>query len=261
MVSYPFCDDYCRTMDTIKAGAVSYFNTKPLIYGFQQGMMKDRVQLITDYPSNIANKLLDDDIDLGLVPVAIIPLLKTPFIISDYCIGSNGPVASVGLFSDVPVEEVEEVLLDYQSRTSVRLARILLKDYWKKDVRITDAREDFREQIKGRVAGVVIGDRAFEQRNISKYMYDFGEAWKNLTGLPFVYAAWVSNKPLDKNFIASFNEATALGLQQLDEVLKQNPYSLFDLKTYFTRHMSYRLDDDKRKGLKLFLQKIAAYQL
>jgi chorismate dehydratase len=248
-------------MNKVKVGAVSYFNTKPLIYGFQQGMMQDSVELVTDYPSRIATMLLNNEIDVGLVPVAIIPGLQTPFIISDYCIGSDGPVASVGLFSDEPIEEIKEVLLDYQSRTSVKLARILLREYWKRDVIITDAKEDFREQIKGNVAGVVIGDRAFEQRKVSKYMYDFGEAWNALTGLPFVYAAWVSNKALDKSFIQSFNEATSFGIQHLDKVLEENPYGLFDLSAYFTKHMSYKLDDPKRKGLQLFLQKIAGYGL
>lgn len=248
-------------MNKVKVGAVSYFNTKPLIYGFQMGMMQDAVELVTDYPSRIAAMLLNDEIDVGLVPVAIIPRLNTPYIISDYCIGSDGPVASVGLFSDVPLNEVKEVLLDYQSRTSVRLARILLKEYWKRDILITDAKEDFREQIMGDTAGVVIGDRAFEQRKVSKYMYDFGEAWKALTGLPFVYAAWVSNKPLDKSFIQSFNEATSFGLHHMDKVLKENPYNLFDLSAYFNKYISYKLDDTKRKGLQLFLQKINAYNL
>jgi len=118
-------------MRKIKVGAVSYLNTKPLIYGFQQGMMNNEIELIEDYPSSIAGMLLDNVIDVGLVPVAIIPRLKEHHIIGDYCIGTSGEVASVCLFSDVPIEQAEEVLLDYQSRTSVRLAKILLKEYWK----------------------------------------------------------------------------------------------------------------------------------
>lgn len=103
----------------IKVGAVSYLNTKPLIYGFEKGMMKDEVELVIDYPGKIAQALLDDTIDVGLVPVAIIPRMKECHIVSDYCIGANGPVASVCLFSEVPLEKITTVLLDYQSRTSV----------------------------------------------------------------------------------------------------------------------------------------------
>ena len=247
-------------MKKIKTGAVSYLNTKPLIYGFQQGMMNEQVELIEAYPARIAAMLLNNEIDLGLVPVAIIPHLKESYIISDYCIGADGPVASVCLFSDVPIEEVKEVMLDYQSRTSVRLARILLNEHWKVSPLITNAKEDFREHIKGTTAGLVIGDRAFEQRKTSRYSYDLGEAWKQLTGLPFVFAAWVSNKKLGNNFIAAFNSTTGAGLQVLDTVIAENPYPLFDLKKYFTQYISYRLDENKQKGLQLFLEKLALMQ-
>ena len=94
-------------------------------------MMQDEIVLTTDYPSRIAQKLLDDEIDIGLVPVAIIPRMKEAQISTDFCIGCNGPVASVCLFSDVPLENVDNILLDYQSRTSVQLAKILLKEYFK----------------------------------------------------------------------------------------------------------------------------------
>ncbi len=243
-------------MSKIKVGAVSYLNTKPLIYGFQQGFMKDEIELVEDYPSHIAGMLLNDEIDIGLVPVAIIPALKEYHIISDYCIGAVGEVASVCLFSHVPITEVKEVLLDYQSKTSVQLVKILLKEYWNVNPVITDADEDFRSHIKGTTAGLVIGDRAFEQRKISPFIYDLGAAWKQFTGLPFVFAAWISNKPLQPAFIRSFNAATGFGLQQLDNVIKENPYRLFDLHDYFTHRISYTLDAAKKRGLELFLQKL-----
>jgi chorismate dehydratase len=243
-------------MRKIKCGAVSYLNTKPLVYGFQQGLMSNSVELTEDYPSRIAAMLLNDEIDVGLVPVAIIPKLKEHYIISDYCIGASGEVASVCLFSDVPIEQVQEVLLDYQSRTSVRLARILLKEYWKVSPLLTDAKADFREHINGTTAGLVIGDRAFEQRKVSAYVYDLGKAWKDLTGLSFVFAAWISNKKLDDDFITVFNAATGAGIQVIDKIVAQNPYSLFDLKKYFTQHISYILDDNKKAGLNLFLEKL-----
>lgn len=241
----------------IRVGAVSYLNTKPLIYGFEQGMMKDRIELINDYPSRIAAMLQNDEIDVGLVPVAIIPHLKESHIITDYCIGAEGAVASVCLFSELPLEKIENILLDYQSRTSVALARVLLKDYWKIGPELTAAKEDFRNHIHGTTAGVVIGDRALEQRKISPYIYDFGEAWKAYTGLPFVFAAWISNKQLDEDFISSFNEANRFGLERIDEVVAKNPYPVFNLTTYYTRCISYGLTEDKRKGLRLFLEKLA----
>ncbi len=243
-------------MQKIKVGAVSYLNTRPLIYGFEKGMMADRVEIKEAYPARIAAMLLSNEIDIGLVPVAIIPQLKECHIISDVCIGANGDVASVCLFSDVPVTEIKEVLLDYQSRTSVALAKILLKEHWKINPVLTDAGEDFRNHIKGTTAGVVIGDRALQQRKISPYIYDLAGAWKTLTGFPFVFAAWISNKQLDTSFIAAFNEATKEGLQHLSSIVAANRVDYFDLEKYFTRHINYQLDDAKRKGLSLFLSKI-----
>ena len=241
-------------------GAVSYLNTKPLLYGIERADVRKEIELIIDYPASIADMLLNDDIDMGLVPVAIIPLMKEAHINGDYCIGSNGNVASVCLFSETPVEKVETVLMDYQSRTSVELARVLLKEYWRVDPRIVDGGRDFREQIGGTTAGVVIGDRALEQRRLSRFSYDLAEGWKGLTGLPFVFAAWVSNKHLEPAFIAAFDEANRQGLLHIDEVVAENPYLLFDLHDYFTKHLDYRLDTLKRKGMQRFLQYLGMSQ-
>lgn len=246
-------------MEKIKVGIVNYLNTKPLIYGIQQSPVINTIELIGDYPANIARLLLDGKIDIGLVPVAVIPQLKEYYINTDWCIGCDGPVASVCLFSEVPVAQIETVLLDYQSRTSVALAKILLRDHWKIQPRLVDTRTDFRGDIKGTTAGVVIGDRALEQRNQSAYVYDLGEAWQQMTGLPFVFAAWVSNKKLPGDFITSFNEANAAGVNCIPSVVATTPYPTFDLHTYYTRFISYQLDQPKREALKLFLAKLAEY--
>lgn len=242
----------------IRVGAVSYLNTKPLLYGIKKHPVINEIELIEDYPSKIAQMLIDDEVDIGLIPVAATLRLSEWYIDSDYCIGSNGAVASVCIFSEVPIEEVESVYLDYQSRTSVNLAKILLKDYWKKDVELIDATgEDFRNKLTGKTAGVIIGDRALEQRSKSKYIYDLGEAWKDFTGLPFVFAAWIANKKLPEKFVSAFNEANALGLEKIEEVVKENQFRYFDLRKYYTSCISYKLDEEKKKGLELFLTKLA----
>ena len=217
--------------------------------------MKDEVDLVVDYPSKIAAMLANDEIDVGLVPVAIIPELKEHYIISDYCIGCDGEVGSVCLFSEVPLEKIERVLLDYQSRTSVDLLKILIKQYWKIDPVLISTSEDYRKDINGTTAGLIIGDRALEQRKISKYKYDLGSEWKKFTGLPFVFAAWISNKKLDQSFIEAFNKANLTGLQQIDKVVNENPYPFFDLKKYYTSYINYPLDSNKIKALQLFLEK------
>jgi chorismate dehydratase len=237
----------------MRVGAVSYLNTKPLLYGIERSSVRKDIELIIDHPASIASMLVRDEIDMGLVPVAVIPALREYHINGNHCIGSNGNVASVCIFSETPIQRVETLLLDYQSRTSVQLAKILLRHYWKIDPRLMPTSSDFRGLIKGTTAGVVIGDRALEQRLRSPYIYDLAEAWKNLTGLPFVFAAWISNKRLDPAFIAEFDEANHQGILQIEAVVAENPYAVFDLREYFTKHLDYRLDEPKRRGLEKFL--------
>jgi chorismate dehydratase len=242
--------------EKINVGSVSYLNAKPLIYGFEKGMMQEDVDLVIDFPAAIAAQLLDDRIDVGLVPVAVIPSLREYHIMSDYCISCDGEVASVCLFSDVEINKIETILLDYQSKTSVALLKILLKEHWNISPKLVSAGAGYEKNIEGTTAGLVIGDRAFTQRLVSAYHFDLGTAWKQMTGLPFVFAAWVSNKKLSKEFIAAFDKAVQSGLDHLDEIVEKNPYPLFNLHDYYTKHIEYRISQEKMRSLELFLQKM-----
>lgn len=241
-------------MDKIKVGIVNYLNTKPLVYGLEREPICSQIELIGDYPSRISEMLLKNEIDIGLVPVAVLPKLKEYYIVSDYCIGAEGEIASVALFSEVPMHEIEKVLLDYQSQTSVALLKYLMKEYWGINPQIIQAEnEEYRNEITGTTAGLVIGDRAFEQRKISTFIYDLGSEWRKITGLPFVFATWVSTKQISSDFIKLFNQANAMGLNKIDEIVAETPFNLFDLKKYYNLHLSYRLDEVKMKGMQLFL--------
>ncbi len=241
-------------LNKIRIGAVSYLNTKPLLYGIKRSDIIDDIDLIEDYPSKIAQMLLDDAIDIGLVPVAVLNSLNNYYLISDYCIGAVNNVASVSLFSHSPIDKIETVLLDYQSRTSVALTKVLLKHYWKKEVKFLEASENYINEINGTTAGVIIGDRALEHRNDFEYNYDLATNWRNFTGLPFVFATWVANKQIDEEFIRKFNAANKLGLDNIDEVVMEVESPFYDIKKYYTENISYNFDDEKKKALQLFLK-------
>ena len=215
--------------------------------------MSGELELLFDYPANVAAMLEHDIVDIGLIPVAVIPQLKEYYIISDYGIGATNEVASVCLFSDVPINEIESVFLDYQSRTSVALLQVLLKKYWKISPELVPSTVGYEDKIQGRAAGLVIGDRALTQRNKTKYIYDLASAWQQMTGLPFLFAAWVSNKKLPNDFVAAFNKATAVGLDHIDDIVAGNPFADYDLHDYYTLNIDYKLDDKKKEALKLFL--------
>ena len=248
-------------MNKIRVGIVNYRNTRPLIYGLERPPVNDRIELIGSYPSKLAEMLANDEIDVGLIPVAAIPQLASWHIIGNYCIGTEGEIASVCLFSEVPMHEIKKVYLDYQSRSSVALLKWLMKEYWGIHPEVIEATDDsYRAEIKGTTAGLVIGDRALEQRKISTFIYDLGSEWKSITGLPFVFAAWVSKQQLPAEFVELFDRANGLGLEHIDEIVDENHFDLYDMKKYYTLHLSYRLDERKREGMKRFLEVIAEQQ-
>lgn len=244
-------------MSKIKVGIVRYLNTRPLIYGLKLPAIADQIELIEENPARLAIMLENNEIDLGLIPVAAIPELKEYYLVSDYCIGTEGEAASVCLFSEVPLEEIKKVYLDYQSRTSVELLKWIMREYWGINPELIAAvDEDYRKEIKGTTAGLVIGDRAFEQRKISTFFYDLGAEWKKITGMPFVFAAWVSNIPLPEEFLKIFNEANAIGLDRIEEIVATQSFELYDLKKYYTLHLNYKLDERKKEAMNYFLQVI-----
>lgn len=246
-------------MNKIRVGIVNYLNTKPLVYGLLKEPILSQIELTATYPSRLAQLLKEDTIDVGLIPVAAIPQLPVHYIVGNYCIAAEAEIASVCLFSEVPMNQVKRILLDYQSRSSVALLQWLMREYWGINPELVETTDDsYRQEIKGTTAGLVIGDRALEQRKVSTFIYDLGSEWRAITGLPFVFAAWVSNKQLDQDFIEAFDQANALGLEHIDEIVAATPFELYDLKKYYTLHLSYNLDERKRAGMQRFLQEIAA---
>lgn len=243
----------------IKISAVSYLNTMPFIYGLKKSKVIDDINLQLDYPAICAEKLISGEVDLALVPVVVIPNLKESHIISDYCIGANGAVETVCLYSDVPINEIESISLDYQSKTSVALLNILLHEHWQLKPVLKNSKIGFEQDIRGRNAALVIGDRAFDLNKKHQYIYDLSAIWKEITGLPFVFAVWVANKKLSQDFIAKFNRSLGMGLQNIDIALVKEghnyPYCE-NPKDYLNNRISYMLDAKKLESMDLFLSKI-----
>ena len=243
----------------IRITAVSYLNTKPFLYGLLQSDINQEITLSLDIPSECARKLRDGEADLGLIPVAGIPELDTPHIISDYCIGAVGAVKTVCIYSDVPMNAIEKLYLDYHSRTSVELTKILLEKYWHASPHLLKSDDTYLDKIKGTTAGLAIGDKTIGLDKRFRYVYDLGEAWEKYTsGLPFVFAAWVSNRPMSETFLKKFNAALKAGLNHIPELIYLLPTQEngFDLKEYFTKYISYDFDAEKHTALRRFLSEI-----
>lgn len=235
-------------MNKIRISAVSYTNTLPFLQGIKaSATLMAQIDLSVDYPSECARKVLADEADMGIIPVAALVELPNYEIIGDYCIGSDGAVDSVFIFSSKPIEEVQDLRLDPQSRTSNGLAQILLKHYWKKEVNVVHEGEAD--------AFVLIGDRTFGQKESMPYVYDLGHYWKELTGLPFAYAVWVANKPLPEAFTHTFNMALAAGVAHPLDVIADLPvYPNFDYEKYLTQNLDFNLTPEKRLAIETYLE-------
>jgi chorismate dehydratase len=174
----------------LRLGAVSYLNTKPLVYGLDADPGQFDVRF--DVPSKCATLLHHGKVDLGLIPAIEYLRGDNYLIVPDVSIASDGPVETVAVFTRKPIAQVQTLALDLSSRTSVALTQVLCAKYWHISPSFTPSEPDLDAMLSRADAALVIGDPAFEidpvQRGVSKI--DLGSEWKAMTGLPFVYAMW-----------------------------------------------------------------------
>ena len=242
-----------------KVSLVSYWNTKPFLFGIQHSPVRKHFDLQLDVPSAGGKKMLKAESDIALIPVVIKNEVPELQLITEYCIGATGPVRTVCLVSNVPIEEIKEIILDDHSLTSIQLLRILLKEFWNIHPKLIPATVAFFDSVKNNTAALVIGDRSFHVSNRYSYVYDLAEYWVKLTGLPFVFAAWFSRKPIDEEIASQLNSALKFGVDHIEEVaalLASATVSEQEMLYYLKHNISYNLDNDKRRGMDLFLQKI-----
>ena len=247
-------------MNLIKISAVSYLNTIPFVYGILKSGHLENFRLDLDVPSVCAEKLKNGEVDIALVPVGALDDFEDPVIVSDYCIGAVGKVKTVLLLSQEPLEKVVNIYLDYDSRTSVMLVKVLAEHYWKITpnwINLNPGQSDRPDQL---VSLVAIGDKTFELTKEYKYVYDLAEEWFRFTGLPFVFAVWVSKKKLPAFSKSQLNEALAYGLnhkaESLDYFKDKLPYC-GDCLSYLENNISFLFDEEKKKGMALFLKYIS----
>lgn len=232
----------------------------PFKWALKKSDLLQKIDLQEDIPSICAQKLKYGQVEMALVPVALLAELDEYYVLTDYCIGANGKVDSVMLYSQVPLHDIETITLDYQSRSSITLTKILAKEFWKIDPQYIDAKPGFEKQIIGANAAVVIGDRTFELNGTHKFEYDLSTEWYKFTGLPFVFAVWASTHQLDRSFVNEFNAVLKYGVDFCFAAINESEKNLSISKDkaidYLTRKIDYKLDEPKRKAMALFLEKI-----
>lgn len=241
----------------IKVSAVKYLNTLPFIYGLQQNDVKNDIVLSLDSPADTFEKLKNKEVDVGLVPVVYLLENPTSLIQSSFCIGSKGVVESVLLCSQTNLNEISKIYLDAESRTSSLLVQLLAKHQWNIYPVFEIALPGFETNLSKNEAALIIGDRALKHKSSFKYTYDLSNEWHKLTGMPFVFACWISNTEIDKSFIDVFNHSLSFGIDHIDESvpIDQNGYmNRIEIIRYLKESIDYKLDAEKVKAMETFLR-------
>jgi len=248
----------------VKISTISYLNTAPFAYGLRHSDIFSKIQLLSDYPSECARKLQYNEVDISLLPVGALPSLSHYEVITDFCIGAIADVRTVVLLSNSPLHRIRKIYLDYQSRTSVQLVRILSRYYWNINPEwVPLSPEQDYSTIPKDYGIVLIGDRVFEVESRYQFVYDLSGEWGKFTGLPFVFAVWAAASQPTDDFKHQLNHALQLGVnsipQSVDEFALKN-IERYEAIRYLNQNISYPLDAEKRKAISLFLSYMSQNQ-
>ena len=210
----------------IRIGAVSYLNTKPLVYELEA--LAPQAELILDYPSRLADQLARGDLDVALIPMIEYFRAGTYRLVPNIAIASNGPVLSVTLFSRTPWSEIRRVALDEGSRTSAALTQVLLRKKYGVQPELCPLPLDLPAEDADADAVLLIGDRAMQACLPGfRYAFDLGQEWHDWTGLPFVYAAWAVREGVDLGSVLdALQEAKRRGLDNIGPIAAREAPSL-----------------------------------
>ena len=241
-----------------RLNAVSYLNTRPLTYGLEHGGLEHGFEILYDTPSVCARQVRTGEASAGVIPSIEYARGPAPYaIVPGVSIASDGPVGSIFLFHRVPVDRIRTVAMDASSRTSVALVRIVLEERYGLAFDSVDHPPDVAAMLEAADAALVIGDPALESTDRPEPRMDLGEAWRELTGLPFVYAFWAGKEDgLTPGEVELLIESKTLGMAALDEIAASHarnrgrPPAFY--ASYLRDNLVYGLGERERRGLMEF---------
>jgi chorismate dehydratase len=237
----------------VRLGAVDYLNARPLVYGLE--LKSDRFRLRFDVPSKCAALLHEGTIDVGMIPSIEYLRGRDPYrIVPSVAIVSDGPVASVALFSTRPIEQVQSIAVDTSSRTSYGLAKVLCYEAFGIEPTFVPMAPRIDEMLHACDAALLIGDPALYLDPASRGVFktDLGERWAVLTGLPFVWAFWAGRHgALTPGDVAALVHARDAGVAAADEIAAAycGPDHVALGRAYLRDNIKYTLSDREQAGL------------
>lgn len=236
----------------MRVGSVPFVNASPLV----EGLADSGVEVVFAMPSQLPAKL--DTGEVAAVLASSFDALTTPNrrVAWGVCIGSFGPADSVRLFSRVPFEQIKCLALDSSSLTSNSLAQILLAELYGVRPETGIAEPDLQKMLTDFDAGILIGDRGMVASAEGLQVLDLGEAWTQMSGLPFVWALWIGEEELDHELTAKLIAAHEIWLQnrswRIPEIAKQAGWSDMQTARYLEQTMRYPFGENEWRGLMRF---------
>lgn len=239
---------------------VSYLNTIPFIEGFRLHP-GHRFNLIYKTPAEGAKMFFNGESDLALIPIGGLVDRDNYEVCTDFCIGCEGTVRTVGVFSKVPTEQIDTIYLDKDSRTSVLLVKVIFEAIGKRDIQWKEGIENYFKDENPNCGFLAIGDKVFEYEPLYSYFFDLGDAWKNWFGLPFAFAVFVKKPNVDQKVIDELNLILASGIKNIPKLTLNQHTTIRDIKQYFTDNISYHLDEKKKLAMKIFEERVGNLRL
>ena len=205
---------------TLRLASVSFLNAKPLIWGLEDA---DDIDLQLDVPSGLLRGLERDHYDVALLPVIDYQRMPGLCIVPAGGIGCDGGTLTVRIFSKKPVHQIRTLACDTDSHTSVALARILFAELYRTQPTFIDWSRQSPED-RPADARLLIGDKVVcEEPAGFEHQIDLGAAWKELTGLPFVFAVWTARKGIDlRELPQRLEQAKQEGLANVKQIIKRH---------------------------------------
>jgi len=251
-----------------RIAASSYLNTAPLIWSFIHGSQRDAVELFTDTaPARCAEMLVNDEVDIALVPVIEYQRIPDIAIIPDVCVGSRSAVRSVVLVTRRNnLKKVERVALDDSSRTSAALVKIIFREFLGFEPLWQTSHPDLKSMLMEADAALIIGDPAMKIPRDQFRVFDLATLWREFTGFGFVFAMWMARQEsVEKIGLVDFAAARDEGLAHLDEISAEYKPQLGlsddEIKSYLTENIAFRMDEGMEKGLKLYFELAVKHKL
>jgi chorismate dehydratase len=242
---------------------VGYLNARPLVYGLER--RTDLFDLRFDVPSTCAALLHEGATDIGMIPSIEYLRAPEPYrIVPDLGIISDGDVASVALFTRVPLPQVRRIGLDTSSRTSAGLTRVLCREAWRIEPHFENVPPETASKVEGTDAALLIGDPALflDHGAAGLTKVDLGAEWTRLTGLPFVWAFWAGRRDaLDARGVAALQQARDEGVSHSDSIAEAYcGDARVDLcRAYLRDNIKYRLGPREIQGLRRYYELAATH--